>query len=137
MKPPRSLSHPIGRIRRWTATIALSIETLLRTVRGPRPPGPQGGDDSLMRAYELMVIVDRRRSTTPSSKSAVRRIGEQIEAKQGEIKTTDRWGKRRFAYEIDHKHEGYYIVLEIVAEACASTISSASCGSRTTSSATS
>ena len=25
---------------------------------GPRSPGPQGGDDSLMRAYELMVIFD-------------------------------------------------------------------------------
>jgi small subunit ribosomal protein S6 len=69
-----------------------------------------------MRAYELMVIVDGE-ADDAAVESALRRIGEQVQAKQGEIKTTDRWGRRRFAYEIDHKHEGSYIVFEIVAEA--------------------
>ena len=69
-----------------------------------------------MRAYELMVIVDGD-ADDAAVESAVRRIGEQVQAKHGEIKTTDRWGRRRFAYEIDHKHEGYYVVFEIVAEA--------------------
>lgn len=69
-----------------------------------------------MRAYELMVIVDGD-ADDAAAESAVRRIGEQIQAKQGEIKTTDRWGRRRFAYEIDHKHEGSYVVFEILAEA--------------------
>ena len=54
-----------------------------------------------MRAYELMVIVDGD-ADDAAVESAVRRIGEQIQAKRGEIKTTDRWGRRRFAYEIDH-----------------------------------
>jgi small subunit ribosomal protein S6 len=34
----------------------------------------------------------------------------------GTIATTDFWGRRRFAYEIDHKNEGYYAVLEILAD---------------------
>jgi small subunit ribosomal protein S6 len=29
----------------------------------------------------------------------------------------DKWGRRRFAYPIDHKEEGVYSVLEIVTEA--------------------
>src|SRR5205085_11275787 len=48
--------------------------------------------------------------------AAVKRIGEQVQSKQGEIKTTERWGRRRFAYEIDHKTEGYYLVMQILAE---------------------
>jgi small subunit ribosomal protein S6 len=40
-----------------------------------------------------------------------------VQAKQGEIKTTERWGRRRFAYQIDHKTEGFYLVLQILAEA--------------------
>jgi small subunit ribosomal protein S6 len=40
-----------------------------------------------------------------------------IEAGNGRIAKTDRWGRRRFAYEINHKWEGIYVVLEIVTEA--------------------
>ena len=32
-------------------------------------------------------------------------------AEAGEVKDTDFWGKRRFAYEIDHMNEGYYSVI--------------------------
>ena len=69
-----------------------------------------------MRAYELMVIVDGA-ADDAGVDAAIRRIDEQVQAKQGEIKNTERWGRRRFAYEIDHKTEGYYLVLEILAEA--------------------
>ena len=47
--------------------------------------------------------------------TSVRRVHEQIQAKGGDVRTTDRWGKRRFAYEIDHKTDGYYVVIEFVA----------------------
>ena len=60
-----------------------------------------------------MLIVDGY-ADDAAVDSALRRIGEQVQAKQGEIKTTDRWGRRRFAYEIDHKHEGSYVVFEIL-----------------------
>jgi small subunit ribosomal protein S6 len=28
----------------------------------------------------------------------------------------DRWGRRRFAYELDRQHEGYYVVARFTAE---------------------
>ena len=68
-----------------------------------------------MRAYELMVIIDGD-ADDAAVDAAIQRINDQVQAKQAEIKTTDKWGRRRFAYEIDHKHEGSYVVLEILAE---------------------
>jgi small subunit ribosomal protein S6 len=67
-----------------------------------------------MRAYELMVIFDGDLDDTTVD-AEVARVGEQIAAKRGTVATTDRWGRRRFAYEIAHKHEGHYVVFEVIA----------------------
>lgn len=70
----------------------------------------------MTRAYELMVIFES--DLDESSVSAqVKKIGQTIEAGEGTVATTDVWGLRRFAYEINHKSEGIYVVLEIVTEA--------------------
>lgn len=66
-----------------------------------------------MRAYELMVIADGDLEEN-NVETVVRWTQEQITAKGGEVRKTDRWGKRRFAYEIDKKPEGYYFVIEFV-----------------------
>ena len=68
-----------------------------------------------MRAYELMIIADGDLEESAVS-GWVNQIGAQVEAKGGSIATTDKWGKRRFAYEINKKTEGYYVVFEILAE---------------------
>lgn len=69
-----------------------------------------------MRVYELMIIFD---SDVDDSgiQQMLNRIGDMVTAGKGKVATTDRWGRRRFAYEINHKLEGYYVVLEIVTEA--------------------
>jgi small subunit ribosomal protein S6 len=36
-----------------------------------------------------------------------------IAAEGGTVHSTDKWGKRRFAYEIAHKTEGWYVVLQV------------------------
>ena len=66
-----------------------------------------------MRAYELMVIADGDLEEN-NVEGVVRWVQEQIKAKDGDVRKTDRWGKRRFAYEIDKKAEGYYFVIEFV-----------------------
>jgi small subunit ribosomal protein S6 len=67
-----------------------------------------------MRAYELMVILDASLDDSAVS-GHVNRITEQVQAAGGSVATTDKWGRRPFAYEIDHKREGFYIVFEILA----------------------
>ncbi len=70
----------------------------------------------MIRAYELMIIIDR--DTDESGVNAVLDLVDaNVKAGGGEVKSVDHWGRRPFAYEINHKSEGYYVVLEIVTEA--------------------
>ncbi|MDP9067669.1 MAG: 30S ribosomal protein S6 [Actinomycetota bacterium] len=62
-----------------------------------------------MRKYEAMVVVDARLEEGDIQK-AVERFSSAIGDNGGEVANVDRWGKRRFAFEIDHQHEGYYFV---------------------------
>ena len=65
-----------------------------------------------MRAYELMVIVDADVDDA-GQKAVYARVAELVEAGGGTVATTDIWGKRRYAYPINKKLEGYYAVFEI------------------------
>ena len=68
-----------------------------------------------MRAYELMII--HRGDLTPDevdeplarAVSALASLGVQVDPDR-----INRWPKRRFAYEIDHRSEGYYVVIEFM-----------------------
>ena len=68
-----------------------------------------------MRAYELMIIVDGDLDESAVA-AEINQVHAQVEAAGGTTATTDKWGKRRFAYEINHKTEGSYVVFEILAE---------------------
>ena len=68
-----------------------------------------------MRTYEAMAIVDARLEEGDIQK-AVDRLLKVITDAGGEIDHVDRWGVRRFAYEIDHQREGYYFVANFRAE---------------------
>jgi small subunit ribosomal protein S6 len=67
-----------------------------------------------MRDYEAMVIVDARLEEGDIQK-AVDRFVDAISGNGGEVGGVDRWGTRRFAYEIDHLKEGYYFVAKFKA----------------------
>ena len=67
-----------------------------------------------MREYEAMVIVDARLEEGDIQK-AVDRFTSAITDAGGTLGNLDRWGNRRFAYEIDHRHEGYYFVATFTA----------------------
>ncbi|MGH9186150.1 MAG: 30S ribosomal protein S6 [Acidimicrobiales bacterium] len=71
-----------------------------------------------MRAYELMVILNGGLDEA-AVEAGIGRVSDQVSAKGARIAGTSRWGRRRFAYEIDHRHEGFYVVFEILAEASA------------------
>jgi len=69
-----------------------------------------------MRAYEMMVIFNGDLDDAVVTEQLAG-INGQVQSGGGTVATTDLWGRRRFAYEIDHKTEGVYVVLEIVTEA--------------------
>ncbi len=66
-----------------------------------------------MRAYELMVIIDAELDDEVID-ATVKRIAGLLDQRGATVKREDRWGRRRFAYEINHKHEGYYVLWEFV-----------------------
>lgn len=44
--------------------------------------------------------------------SAIEKVNSLVTGNGGEIVNEDRWGKRRFQYEINKIREGYYVVLK-------------------------
>ena len=67
-----------------------------------------------MRSYELMMI-HRPEMAEAEVRSHIGEVESSIGG-AGEVTTTDFWGKRRFAYEIDHLNEGYYSVVAFDSE---------------------
>ena len=67
-----------------------------------------------MRAYELMVIFDADVADATIQGHLKTLVSEAVESDSGTVAKVDNWGKRRFAYQINHKWEGTYVVLEIL-----------------------
>ena len=60
-----------------------------------------------MRLYETTVITDSQLEES-ETEAEVKRIEELITRGGGEIVDIQRWGIKRFAYEINHKRQGIY-----------------------------
>lgn len=67
-----------------------------------------------MRSYELMII-HRPEMTEEDVRTQVGEVEKAIN-ETGSVTATDFWGKRRFAYEINHLHEGYYSIVEFTSD---------------------
>ena len=68
-----------------------------------------------MRPYEVMVILDAGLEED-AIRSVIDRTTELIRSRGGNPGTVDRWGRRRFAYELKHRWEGYYVLIRADAE---------------------
>ena len=71
--------------------------------------------DVSARAYEMMIIVDGDEEDAMVD-DVVNRVETWLTEGGSRLVSTDKWGKRKFAYEINHKTEGHYVVLEMVTE---------------------
>ena len=67
----------------------------------------------MLRAYELMIIIDSDVASA-DVEAVIARVADLVTDEGGEIRSTDNWGRRKFAYKINHKTEGTYVVWEIV-----------------------
>ena len=68
-----------------------------------------------MRPYEVMVILE------PSLEEAqvqqvINRSTELLGSRDARVNKVEKWGKRRLAYELHHRTEGYYVLFDVTAE---------------------
>ncbi len=71
-----------------------------------------------MNKYEILYIIDN--SSDDEKKNAlVERFSELVKSLGGEVDGIDKWGTKKFAYPIDYKTEGYYVLMNFTAEASA------------------
>tara|TARA_S200000501_G_scaffold379022_1_gene446589 strand:+ start:63217 stop:63513 length:297 start_codon:yes stop_codon:yes gene_type:complete len=59
-----------------------------------------------------MIIVDGDHEDVTVDE-VVSQVDAWVQSENGTLAKTDKWGKRRFAYEINHKSEGHYVVIEM------------------------
>lgn len=70
----------------------------------------------MMRAYELMVIIDGDLDDT-AARAWITSITDSISAAGGSVHgKPDWWGRRQYAYPISKKEYGYYVVFELFAQ---------------------
>jgi small subunit ribosomal protein S6 len=68
-----------------------------------------------MRPYEVMIIFDVDLEEA-DIRERLDRIVELVKSRGGNPGAVSHWGRRTFAYEMKHKTEGYYVLVEAVAE---------------------
>ncbi|HOP74049.1 MAG TPA: 30S ribosomal protein S6 [Bacillota bacterium] len=67
-----------------------------------------------MRNYEAMYIL-KPELEEEALNAAIARFEEVVTNNGGEVVKTDRWGKRRLAYEVKGYLEGFYVLMEFKA----------------------
>ena len=68
-----------------------------------------------MRNYEVMLILPPD-ADDKAVTAVTDRITQTLSERGGQIVKVDRWGRRRLAYELERRTEGFYLVVELQAE---------------------
>lgn len=69
-----------------------------------------------MAKYQLLFIIDK--DVADEEKEAiVQRFSDLIATLGGSVQNVDKWGIKKYAYEINRKTEGYYVLIEFEAGA--------------------
>jgi small subunit ribosomal protein S6 len=79
-----------------------------------RPTQTEGGQGNVI-DYEVLLLLDAELPDERQNE-IVTRTRELVERDGGTFESQDAWGRRRLAYEIDHKPEGAYHLLTFSAE---------------------
>lgn len=64
-----------------------------------------------MRQYEVMYILNTEMEEEAGT-ALMERFNNVLASQGAQLTKTDIWGRRRLAYEINHKRDGFYVVLE-------------------------
>lgn len=68
-----------------------------------------------MTKYEVLYVI-RTDIEDEAIKAVVEKFTTVLTANGGTIDSTDEWGKRRLAYPIDYKNEGYYVLTKFTGD---------------------
>lgn len=68
-----------------------------------------------MRDYETLFIIDPE-FDSDATKELIEKFKGVIEGNGGQVTGIDEWGKRRLAYPVQHRKEGYYVLINFKAE---------------------
>jgi small subunit ribosomal protein S6 len=68
------------------------------------------------RRYEVMLIMDPKLEDAAIQQAVERFVGI-VTSRGGEATKVDHWGRRKLAFELNHRHEGYYVVADLQADA--------------------
>lgn len=71
--------------------------------------------EKILHSYETIFIIDAGLDEE-ATKAVVEKFTGVIAA-NGTVDAVDEWGKRRLAYEIDDKTEGYYVLVSFTSDA--------------------
>ena len=69
-----------------------------------------------MNKYEVVYIIDPA-VEDEARKALIARFNELITGNGGSVDKVEEWGRKRLAYAIDYKTEGYYVLVNFQAEA--------------------
>ena len=69
----------------------------------------------MIRGYEVVYILDPGLADD-AIQEAAQRFQNMVETQGGTVEEVAQWGRRRLAYPIAHKNDGYYILMRVKAE---------------------
>ena len=67
-----------------------------------------------MNSYEMLYILDNY-LTDEKKEELINKFNDVITKANGTIDTVDKWGTKKFAYDINYKSEGYYVLINFKA----------------------
>jgi small subunit ribosomal protein S6 len=76
------------------------------------PISPEGGDFA-MRKYECVYIISPTLEEE-QVKAMVERFNNLV-SQNGELESTEEWGRKKLAYEVQDQKEGYYVLMNFSA----------------------
>jgi len=68
-----------------------------------------------MKAYEILYIIDAS-VADEKKEEIIAKVKAIVENNGGNAEEPEKWGVRKFAYEIDYKNEGYYVLMNFQAQ---------------------
>ncbi len=69
--------------------------------------------EKILNSYETIFIIDA--NVSEEARTALQEKFTSLIAANGTVESVDEWGKRRLAYEINDRTEGYYVLVDFKA----------------------